>query len=354
MNILGIETSCDETSAAIVKDGKEILSSVVASQADFFAQYGGVIPEIASRKHLELLTPVIDQALGEANLEMKNIDGIAYTKEPGLMPALLVGISHAKALSLATGIPAVPINHLEAHVYANSLESPLIRGDQGGVNEQTPPDLPLSGEEISYPHICLLVSGGHTNILFVKTPTEYEVLGSTIDDAAGEAYDKVARLLDLPYPGGPIIDKMAKDGDSESYKFPRPLIDQGNFDFSFSGLKTAVLREVQKSKPGLDETQTELNDQLMYNWKADIAASFQEAVVDVLVEKTMKAATVKGVDLVTIAGGVAANSRLREQMVRAGNNFGFDVRYPEIKMCMDNAAMVAGLGFHKMKSNLNN
>ncbi len=331
MNILGIETSCDETAASIVKDGKEILSSVVASQADLFAEYGGVIPELASRKHLELLTPVIEQALTEANLKMEDIDGIAYTKEPGLMPALLVGISHAKALALAAGIPAIPINHLEAHVYANSL-MPVEEGM----------------EEISYPHICLLVSGGHTSILYVKSPTEYDVLGSTIDDAAGEAYDKVARLLDLPYPGGPVIDKMAQDGDAEFIKFPRPLLDRDDFDFSFSGLKTAVLYEVKKSKPNNEALSEEIQDQLMYNWKADIAASFQEAVVDVLVEKTFRAAASKSVEMITLAGGVAANSRLREKMVRMGDEMGFDVRYPDIKMCMDNAAMVAGLGFHKL------
>jgi len=332
MNILGIETSCDETAAAVVKDGKEVLSSIVASQADLFAKHGGVIPEIASRKHLEMLTPVINEALEKAGLNPNDIDGVAYTKEPGLLPALLVGISHAKALALSLGVPAIPINHLEAHVYANSLTSSADKK-----------------EGIPYPHICLLVSGGHTSILFVESPTKYKTLGQTRDDAAGEAFDKVARLLGLPYPGGPIIDKMAQDGDPASIKFPRPMMDTEDYDFSFSGLKTAVLHEVKRRVEISDELSDELKDQLDYNWKADIAASFQEAVADVLIYKTMNAAIEKNVDTISLAGGVAANSRLREKMIRAANDLGIDVRYPDLKMCMDNAAMVAGLGYHMIK-----
>jgi len=328
MNILGIETSCDETAASVVKDGKHILSSVVASQADLFADYGGVIPEVASRKHLELLVPVIEKALKESKLKLEDIDAVAYTKEPGLTPALLVGISHAKALALARNIPAIPINHLEAHVFANSLMP---------VNDGV--------EEIVFPHICLLVSGGHTIVILVQNQTKYKILGSTIDDAAGEAFDKVARLLELPYPGGPIIDKLSLDGDPTAYQFPRPLSDKDNYDFSFSGLKTAVMYEVKKSKPKQISKSNELNKQLMENWKSDIAASFQEAVVDILVEKTMKVAIANSVELVTMAGGVAANSRLREKMIRMGNEIGIDVRYPEINMCMDNAAMIAGLAY---------
>lgn len=331
MNILGIETSCDETAASVVKDGKEILSSVIASQADFFAKYGGVIPEVASRKHLEMLTPVINQALEEASLTLQDIDGIAYTESPGLLPALLVGISHAKALALALDVPAIPTNHLEGHVYANSL-MPLDEGEQ----------------ELSYPHVCLLVSGGHTNILRVKSPIEYEVLGTTIDDAAGEAFDKVARLLGLPYPGGPVIDKLSKEGDPTGVKFPRPLIDRDNFDFSFSGLKTAVLNEVNKRVEPTPELSEEVREQLEYNWKADIAASFQEAAVDVLVHKTIQAAIKDETDIITLAGGVAANSRLREKIIRAADEFKIDVRYPSIKFCVDNAAMIAGLGYWKV------
>lgn len=375
MNILGIETSCDETAAAIVKDGKEILSSAVASQADLFAKYGGVIPEIASRKHLELLTPIINQALEEASLKLEDIDRIAYTEKPGLLPALLVGISHAKALALALGIPAIPISHLEAHVYANSLNSqvpntPLISGEEkrtqklshGEVatktkdknehsKKQTSHNLQLSEEELSYPHICLLVSGGHTMILQVSSPIEYTVLGQTRDDAAGEAFDKVARLLDLPYPGGPIIDKMARDGDPKAYKFPRPMMNTEDYDFSFSGLKTAVLNEVKKRPEVTEDLSDELKDQLDYNWKADIAASFQEAAVDVLISKTLKAAISNNADVITLAGGVAANSRLREKMIQAADEMGLDVQYPPITFCMDNAAMIAGLGYWKVKMN---
>lgn len=336
MNILGIETSCDETGAAIVKDGKEILSSVVASQADLFAKYGGVIPEIASRKHLELLTPIINQALEEAALEFKDIDAISYTKEPGLMPALLVGISHAKALAMALGIPAIPINHLEAHVYANTFLSDEDK--EAGV------------DDLRYPHVCLLVSGGHTNVLKVTSPSDYEVLGSTRDDAAGEAFDKVARLLDLPYPGGPVIDKLSKEGDEAAIDFPRPMINSDDFDFSFSGLKTAVLYEVKKRPELSQDLADEIKEELNHNWKADIAASFQEAVVDVLVKKTMNAATKIGADTITMGGGVAANSRLREKMIRAGEELGFDVRYPQLKFCLDNAAMIAGLGYWKAKN----
>lgn len=344
MFILGIETSCDETAAAVVKDGREILSSAVASQADLFSKYGGVIPEIASRKHIEYIVPIVEQALEEAKIDLKSIDGIAYTNVPGLVPALLVGISYARALALSLNIPSVTINHLSAHVYANSLlQKPLEDADA------------FDKTELNYPHICLLSSGGHTNILYVKSQTEYEVLGETRDDAAGEAFDKVAKLLGLPYPGGPVIDKMAKDGDPEAFKFPRPMIDSNDYDFSFSGLKTAVLLEVKRRVEPSDGYSEDLMDELDTNWKSDIAASFQEAVVDVLVEKTMRAAIDKGVDTITLAGGVACNSRLREKIVRAADEMGFELRYPESKLCMDNAAMVAGLGYWEIKKlNLEN
>lgn len=333
MLILGIETSCDETAAAVVKDGREILSSAVASQSDLFAKYGGVIPEIASRKHIEYIVPIVDKALKDAKIGLNDISRIAYTKEPGLVPALLVGISYAKALSLALNIPAIPINHLSAHVYANNLVSKKSK------------DVDETDARLEYPNICLLVSGGHTGILYVKSPTEYKVLGETRDDAAGEAFDKVARLLDIPYPGGPVIDKIAKDGDVEAFKFPRPMIDSDDFDFSFSGLKTAVLLEVKRRVEPSDGYSENLRDELDTNWKSDIAASFQEAVVDVLVEKTVRAAVDKGVDAITLAGGVACNSRLREKIIRAADETGFELRYPETSLCMDNAAMVAGLGY---------
>jgi N6-L-threonylcarbamoyladenine synthase len=277
--ILGIETSCDETAAAVVRDGHEVLSSVVSSQVDLHARFGGVVPEIASRAHVELLTPVVARALVEAGIDDDHVDAVAATVGPGLIGALLVGVSAAKTLALVWDVPFVAVNHLEAHLYAALLEDP----------------------QLELPVVVLIVSGGHTLLVLMEGHGRYRVLGSTIDDAAGEAFDKVARYLGLGYPGGPAIDTIAMEGDPEAVAFPRAILDEG-YDFSFSGLKTAVVNHVRKHP----EVSTE-----------DVAASFQEAVVDVLVTKARRAAHEHGAKGLCLAGGVAANSQLRERLLDA-------------------------------------
>lgn len=310
--ILGIETSCDETAAAVVVDGHEVLSSVVSSQVDLHARFGGVVPEIASRAHVELLTPVVARALVEAGIDDDHVDAVAATVGPGLIGALLVGVSAAKTLALVWDVPFVAVNHLEAHLYAALLEDP----------------------QIELPVVVLLVSGGHTLLVLMTGHGKYEVLGSTIDDAAGEAFDKVARYLGLGYPGGPAIDAIAMEGDPEAIAFPRAILDDG-YDFSFSGLKTAVVNHVRKHP----EVSTE-----------DVAASFQEAVVDVLVTKARRAAKEHGALGLCLAGGVAANSQLRERLLDACVADGMRAFLPSRSMCTDNAAMVAAAGWYRLNS----
>ena len=307
---LGIETSCDETAASVVTSENIVLSSVVSSQVDLHARYGGVVPEVASRAHVGLVNPVIAQALVEAGIEYKDIDLIAATKGPGLVGSLLVGVSAAKSLSLVWDKPYIGVNHLEAHLYSCFLEEPDM-------------ELPL---------IVLLVSGGHTILVSMQDHMEYSILGQTLDDAVGEAYDKVARYLGLGYPGGPEIDRLAEKGD-DSIEFPRPMIKEG-FDFSFSGLKTAVINYVRKNP----ETPTE-----------DIASSFQEAVVEVLITKARKAALETGAKGLCIGGGVAANSRLREAIYDICLEDGIHPFVPSRAYCTDNAAMVAATGWLRFK-----
>jgi N6-L-threonylcarbamoyladenine synthase len=312
MKVLGIETSCDETAAAVVVDGHRVLSSVVSSQVDLHAAFGGVVPELASRAHVELLTPVVAEALVEAGTDGEGIGAVAATVGPGLVGSLLVGLSAAKALALVWGVPFVGVNHLEAHIYASFLEEP----------------------DLEPPLVVLIVSGGHTLLVAMEGHGRYRLLGSTIDDAAGEAYDKVARFLGLGYPGGPAIDRLAMQGDPTAIAFPRGLRNEG-YDFSFSGIKTSVVTYVRKHP----EVST-----------ADVAASFQEAVVDVLVTKAQRAAAEIGATGIVLGGGVAANTRLRERVLDACIADGLRGFLPSREMCTDNAAMVAAAGWFRLKS----
>jgi len=312
--VLGIETSCDETAAALVMGGNDVVSSVVSSQIEIHADFGGVVPEIASRAHLEALNPVVARAIVEAGVDESRIDAVACTVGPGLIGALLVGVSAAKALALAWDVPFVAVNHLEAHLYSAFLEDPSLE----------------------FPLVVLLVSGGHTMLVEMSGHGEYRLLGQTIDDAAGEAFDKVARFLDLGYPGGPAIDAAALNGDSDSIRFPRALSeDRANLDFSFSGLKTAVMNYVRKH-PEVGS--------------ADVAASFQAAVVDVLVTKAARAAEMVGAKGIVLGGGVAANSLLREEMLGACASIGVRGFLPSRSMCTDNAAMIAATGWYRLAS----
>jgi N6-L-threonylcarbamoyladenine synthase len=310
--VLGIETSCDETAAAVVAGGRDVLSSVVSSQVDIHAVYGGVVPEIASRAHVELLVPVVAQAMVEAGLDGSQLDAVGATHGPGLIGALLVGVSAAKALALVWDVPFVAVNHLEAHLYATFLDQPDL-------------ELPL---------VVLLVSGGHTMLVVMHDHGRYQLLGETMDDAAGEAFDKVARYLGLGYPGGPAIDRLATQGDRAAIAFPRAVMDEG-FDFSFSGLKTSVINHVRHN-PTVGT--------------ADVAASFQEAVVDVLVTKARRAAREIGAKGMCLGGGVAANSRLRERFTEAGDADGIRTLVPSQAMCTDNAAMVAAAAWWRLRS----
>jgi N6-L-threonylcarbamoyladenine synthase len=308
--VLGIETSCDETAAAVVVDGRHVRSNVVSSQVDLHARYGGVVPEIAGRAHERVITGIVAEAMVEAGVKRHDIDAVAATIGPGLVGALLVGVSAAKALALVWDVPFVGVSHLEAHLYASLL-------DEG---------------EIEFPLVTLLVSGGHTMLVAFRGHGEYEVMGSTLDDAAGEAFDKVARYLGLGYPGGPAIDAAALDGDPEAIHFTRPMLDDG-YDFSFSGLKTAVINHV-RANPDV-ATQ-------------DVAASFQAAVVDTLVHKARRAAAEVGATAVCLGGGVAANSLLRERMLDAAEADGIQALLPSRSMCTDNAAMVAAAGWWRL------
>jgi len=321
--ILGIETSCDETAAAVVRDGETILSNVVASQIALHAPYGGVFPELASRAHIEAISPVVAEALNEASVRLDEIEAIAVTRGPGLAGSLLVGVNYAKGLALGAGLPLVGVNHLEGHIYSLWL------------TERSTP--------VEFPVVCLIVSGGHSEIVRIGDHGDYTLLGSTIDDAAGEAFDKVARLLGLSYPGGPAIERAAQGGDPQAYDFPRAMLDEG-YDFSFSGLKTAVLRAVQPPHAGRREPKGEglTPDQLAPGINvADVAASFQAAVVDVLVQKTIRAAVEHGATETWIAGGVSANQLLRQEMSARSP---VPVRTPPLRLCVDNAAMIASAG----------
>lgn len=310
--ILGIETSCDETAAAVVVDGRDVLSSVVSSQVDLHSRYGGVVPEIASRAHVDLLTPVIAQAMVEAGVDANAIEAVAATVGPGLVGSLLVGVSAAKALALVWDVPFIGVNHLEAHLYASMLEEP----------------------DLELPVVVLLVSGGHTQLIDMQDHGRYRLLGGTIDDAAGEAFDKVARFLGLGYPGGPAIDRIAREGDAGAVRFPRAMLEDG-FDFSFSGIKTSVVNHVRKHP----DVAT-----------ADVCASFQEAVVDVLVTKARRAAAATGARAICLGGGVAANSRLRTALLDACDEDGIGAFLPSLAMCTDNAAMVAAAGWFRLGS----
>ena len=330
--ILGIETSCDETAAAVVANGREILSNIVASQVEIHRQYGGVFPEVASRQHILWIIPVIERAMSEAGVGWEDLDAIAVTYGPGLAGSLLVGVNTAKALALAHGLPLIGINHLEAHIYANWLA------------EAAPRPFPL---------LCLIVSGGHSDLALMSGHGRYRLLGSTLDDAAGEAFDKVGRLLGLEYPGGPAIDRVAQQGDPAAFKLPRPWL-KGTYDFSFSGLKTAMLRIVQKYEGGGAKPSKERMAQVSapppgahHLPVADLAASFQQAIVDVLVEKTRQAAEEYRVKQVLLAGGVACNTLLRRQMTA---KLSVPVRYPPPHLCTDNAAMVASAGYFRFKA----
>lgn len=312
--VLGIESSCDETSAAVVKNGREILSNIISSQIDLHKKYGGVVPEIASRKHVEIIDICIKEALEKADINLEDIDIVGATYGPGLVGALLVGLSVAKALSYAAGKTFVGVNHIEGHICANFL----------------------AHKDLKPPFICLVVSGGHTNLVYMKDYGKFEIIGRTRDDAAGEAFDKVARAIGLGYPGGSMIDKLAKEGIRDAVAFPRVTFEDGSLDFSFSGLKTAVLNYLNKA----NQKGIEIN-------KADVAASFQEAVVDVLVDKTIVAAQLKNSDKVAIAGGVAANSRLRERFALECERRGIKLYYPPVVLCTDNAAMVASAAYYE-------
>ena len=312
--VLGIETSCDETAAALVMGGNDVISSVVASQVEIHADFGGVVPEIASRAHLEALNPVVARAIVEAGVDERRIDAVACTYGPGLIGALLIGVSAAKALALAWEKPFVAVNHLEAHMYSAFLEDPSLE----------------------FPLVVLLVSGGHTMLIEMQDHGRYRMLGQTIDDAAGEAFDKVARFLELGYPGGPAIDAAALNGDPDYVRFPRAMSDDPqNLDFSFSGLKTAVVNYVRKH-PDVSS--------------ADVAASFQTAVVDVLVTKTRRAAQRVGAKGIVLGGGVAANSLLREELLGACAKDGVRGFLPSRSMCTDNAAMIAAAGWYRLRS----
>ncbi len=310
--ILGIETSCDETAAAVVMGGDDVVSSVVSSQIDVHAEFGGVVPEVASRAHLESINPVVRRAIDDAGIDEQRIDAIACTVGPGLIGALLVGVSSAKALALAWNTPFVGVNHLEAHLYASFLEDPTLE----------------------FPLVVLLVSGGHTMLVEMQGHGVYRLLGRTIDDAAGEAFDKVARYLELGYPGGPAIDRAATEGDPGAVNFPRAMMDDG-LNFSFSGLKTSVVNFVRKH-PEVSSV--------------DIAASFQQAVSDVLVHKAMKAARDVGATGVVLGGGVAANTQLRSDLQAACASDGIGAFLPGREMCTDNAAMIAAAGWHRLRA----
>lgn len=320
--ILAIESSCDETSAAVVKDGREVLSNIIASQIDTHTKYGGVVPEVASRMHIEVVDAVVKSALEEANMSLEQIDAIGVTYGPGLVGALLVGLQYAKGLSLASKKPLVGVNHIEGHICANYIQH----------------------TELKPPFVSLVVSGGHTFIVHVKDYGKYEVIGQTRDDAAGEAFDKVARAIGLGYPGGPKIDKISKEGNKNAIEFPKAKFHDDTLDFSFSGLKSAVLNYINKCKM----KDIEIN-------VADVAASFQKAVIDVLKENVFLTCERKKVDKIAIAGGVASNSTLREELLKEGKKKGVEILFPARILCTDNAAMIGSAAYYEfMNGNIAN
>lgn len=314
ITLLAIESSCDETAAAVVRNGKEVLSNVISSQIELHKLYGGVVPEIASRKHIENINQVIDEAMEESGLTYDDIDAIAVTYGPGLVGALLVGVAQAKALSYALNKPLVGVNHIEGHISANYIEN----------------------MDLKPPFLAMVISGGHTHLVMVEDYGKYSIIGRTRDDAAGETFDKVARAIGLGYPGGPKIDKLAKQGNSKAIEFPRAHIEGAPFDFSFSGVKSAVLNYINVAKMKGEEICVE-----------DIAASFQQSVVDVIVSHTIMAAKEYNVKSVALAGGVAANSGIREGMKKACDENGIKLYYPSIELCTDNAAMIGAAGYYE-------
>lgn len=316
IKILAIESSCDETAAAVVVNGRNVLSNVIASQIDIHTKFGGVVPEVASRKHIEAISAVVQKALDDAGVELSDIDAVGVTYGPGLVGALLVGLQYAKGLAYAIKKPLIGVNHIEGHISANFIQH----------------------KELEPPFVCLVVSGGHTFLVHMKGYGEFEVMGQTRDDAAGEAYDKVARAIGLGYPGGPKIDKLAKEGNPDAIKFPKANFhDDKCLDFSFSGIKSAVLNYLNK----MEMKKEEVN-------RADVAASFQKAVVDVLVENAMKACKLKKVDKIAVAGGVAANTCLRDTLMKAGEKNGIKVLFPEFILCTDNAAMIGSAAYYEL------
>jgi len=316
MLVLGIETSCDETSSALVADGRLMLSNIIATQLDLHQKYGGVVPEIAARRHTELIGYVIKEALDSAGKILADVEAIAVTAKQGLVGSLLVGVAAAKSLSYSLRIPLIGVHHIEGHIFANLLSNP----------------------QIPMPHVCLTVSGGHTMLVYVHDYCQYELLGSTLDDAAGEAFDKIAKFLDLGFPGGPVIDKLATRGNRKAFNFPRPMLRANTLDFSFSGLKTAIINAFKHKIADGEVLPLE-----------DIAASFQEAVVDVLVAKTLRVALQRKASVISVTGGVSANRRLREVFMDICQQEGINVFFPELSLCTDNAAMIAAAGYARLK-----
>lgn len=314
MKILSIESSCDETAAAVVEDGRKVLSSIVASQVEEHKIYGGVVPEIASRRHVEAISGVVSSALSEAGCTLEDIDAVAVTHAPGLIGALLVGVNYAKGITMASGLPLVPVHHLRSHIASNYITHP----------------------ELKPPFLCLVVSGGHSHLVEVKDYTDFKVIGYTHDDAAGEAMDKAARAMGLPYPGGLNLDRVAKDGNNKAYKMPHPRVDGAPYDFSFSGLKTAVLNTINIANQKGEEINV-----------PDLGASYIKAVVDCLTENTEKAAINLGYKKIVLAGGVSANSVLRREMTALCEKHGWELYAPELKYCGDNAAMVGAQGYYE-------
>ncbi len=320
MLVLGIETACDDTSAAIVEDGQNVLSNVVWTQDTVHKKFGGVVPELAARQHVEVINHVIQESLDVANISINQVELVGVNHKHGLLRSIIVGVAAAKAIAYSCEVPLVGVHHIEGHIYSNIIQN----------------------QQIEFPHVCLTVAGGHNLLIYVMGHGKYELIGRTLDDAAGEAFDKVAKLLGLGFPGGPIIDKLSRQGNPKAFKFPRPMMNQPNYDFSFSGLKTAVTNKVKELRQASEEINA-----------ADIAASFQYAAVDVLVAKTIQAAISKNVSTITLAGGVSANKLLREMLVDSASQQGLKVIFPtDFSLCTDNGAMIATLAYYKYKQGI--